>query len=67
MIEQELEKIKEKGGNGFIAENPAYGKKIHLLRCPICFKDNDYAVISSGKCAWCDFDSNLSNQLESKK
>ena len=50
-----LLEIKKQGGNGFVAENRIYGEMIHLLKCPICKKDN-YEKASYGKCGHCGFD-----------
>lgn len=35
----------------------ANGKK-YLVRCPKCGKENYALSVSSGRCAWCGFDSN---------
>ncbi len=32
--------------------------KAYLIRCPDCGKENYFAQVSSGLCAWCGYDLN---------
>ncbi len=37
-------------------------KNLGLMRCPECGKENYAMSVSSGECAWCDFDVTLFKQ-----
>jgi len=46
----------ESRGYGFIGKKK--DKKIALMRCPACNRENYAMNVSSGMCTWCPFDSN---------
>ncbi len=33
-------------------------KKIGLIRCPHCYKENYALNVASGQCTWCNFNAN---------
>lgn len=42
-------------GSGYRSKND---KKIHVLRCPACHKENYAPAVHDGACAFCGFDPN---------
>jgi hypothetical protein len=61
----ELERLKQKGGDGFI-----YKDRICLKKCPECKKNNTAQKLVSGVCAWCGYEANEgddNNNLIGKK
>jgi len=38
-------------GDGYIGKD----KKIGLIRCPMCGRENYAMCVTSGQCAWCEF------------
>lgn len=45
-------------GYGYIAKKDNPDKKICLVKCPSCNKENYAMAVVSGVCSWCGFDSN---------
>lgn len=48
-------------GGGKIAGFGYQGKKdgrLHVMRCPVCSKENYAVMVALGHCAWCGFDPN---------
>lgn len=43
-------------GYGFMPKKGDRKGKICLVRCPECHKENYYASVLNGVCAWCSFD-----------
>lgn len=42
-------------GFGYIGKTD---KKIGLIRCPLCHKENYAPSVTSGQCTWCGFNAN---------
>lgn len=48
-------------GRGFMPKKDNPNKKICLLECPNCSKENYIMYVAKGKCAFCGFDANKDN------
>ena len=50
-----VDKDGKETGSGYQGKDD---KRLLILRCPICHKENYAMAIASGKCCWCSFDAN---------
>jgi len=58
-----MKNIYKNKGSGFLDST---GKKIYMVRCFECGKENYAMSVSSGLCAFCGYDANAKKETELK-